>query len=270
MDAATVMARCDALQAHTEEPGKLTRRFATPALEGAMTAVERWMREAGLTTAPRRGAQPVRALRGRPRRRAGVPARLPPRLGARRRPLRRAARRADGAGRGGAVAARGERLPFALEVCAFSDEESRPLRHHLPRLLRRGGRVGRRLARPRRPRRGHDARRAARRRRRPRRASRPASATRPPPPGGSSSTSSRGPRSSRKGCRSASSPASRPRCATAGRCSAPPATPARRRWPGGATRSPRPPPRARRRADRARRCPTWSPPSASSTPSRAR
>ena len=44
------MARCDALQAHTEEPGHLTRRFATPALEGATAAVEGWMREAGLTT----------------------------------------------------------------------------------------------------------------------------------------------------------------------------------------------------------------------------
>lgn len=124
MDAATVMARCDALQEHTEEPGKLTRRFATPALEGAMTTVEGWMREAGLAT--RRDA--VRNLFGRYEgSRPDAPAFL---LGS----------HLDSVPDGGRydgplgvltalavverLAARSVRLPFALEVCAFSDEES--------------------------------------------------------------------------------------------------------------------------------------------------
>jgi allantoate deiminase len=46
--ARTVLERCDALAALTEEPGRLTRRFATPELRAAGELVERWMREAGL------------------------------------------------------------------------------------------------------------------------------------------------------------------------------------------------------------------------------
>ena len=119
VDAATVMERCDALQEHTEEPGKLTRLFATPALEAATAAVEGWMRDAGLTTRRDARAQPVRPLRGIAARRAGLPARLAPRLRARRRPLRRPARRAHrarrrgapgGARRATAVRARGVRV----------------------------------------------------------------------------------------------------------------------------------------------------------------
>lgn len=49
-DADTVLARCDALAAFTEEDGKITRRFATPALRAAGDAVEEWMRAAGMTT----------------------------------------------------------------------------------------------------------------------------------------------------------------------------------------------------------------------------
>jgi allantoate deiminase len=44
-----VMARCDELARFTEEPGRLTRRFATPALREAGEAVAGWMREAGMT-----------------------------------------------------------------------------------------------------------------------------------------------------------------------------------------------------------------------------
>ena len=57
------------------------------------------------------------------------------------------------------LAARGVRLPFALEVCAFSDEESVRYGTDVPRLLGRRGRLRRGLARPRRPRRHRDARR---------------------------------------------------------------------------------------------------------------
>ena len=124
MDAATVMARCDALQEHTEEPGKLTRRFATPALEAAMAAVEGWMREAGLST--RRDA--VRNLFGRYEgARDDAPAFL---VGSHLDSVPDGGRYDGPLGVLTALAvverfaARGERLPFALEVCAFSDEES--------------------------------------------------------------------------------------------------------------------------------------------------
>ena len=48
--ATTVLERCDALAAFSEEDGRLTRRFATDALRMAGDAVEGWMREAGMTT----------------------------------------------------------------------------------------------------------------------------------------------------------------------------------------------------------------------------
>jgi allantoate deiminase len=42
------MDRCDTLACFSEEPGRLTRRFATPALREAGDQVAAWMREAGL------------------------------------------------------------------------------------------------------------------------------------------------------------------------------------------------------------------------------
>ena len=42
------MARCDELAAYTEEPGRITRSYGTPALIAAREAVARWMGEAGL------------------------------------------------------------------------------------------------------------------------------------------------------------------------------------------------------------------------------
>src|SRR3954471_20351053 len=47
--AALVLERADRLAACTEEPGRLTRRFATPALAAAGDLVLGWMREAGMT-----------------------------------------------------------------------------------------------------------------------------------------------------------------------------------------------------------------------------
>ena len=47
--ATIVLERCDALAAFSEEDGRLTRRFATPALRAAGEAVGGWMREAGMT-----------------------------------------------------------------------------------------------------------------------------------------------------------------------------------------------------------------------------
>jgi allantoate deiminase len=46
--AALVLERCDALAECSEEPDRLTRRFATPALRAAGELVAGWMREAGL------------------------------------------------------------------------------------------------------------------------------------------------------------------------------------------------------------------------------
>jgi allantoate deiminase len=42
------MARCDELAAYTEEPGRITRSYGTPALTAAREVVARWMRDAGL------------------------------------------------------------------------------------------------------------------------------------------------------------------------------------------------------------------------------
>ncbi len=47
--AQTVLARCDALAACTEEPGRITRRYGTRALVEAQTLVSGWMRAVGLT-----------------------------------------------------------------------------------------------------------------------------------------------------------------------------------------------------------------------------
>ncbi len=124
MDAATVMERCDALQVHTEEPGRLTRRLATPALAGAMDAVEGWLRDAGLETHRDAALNLFGRLRcGSP----GAPAFL---LGSHLDSVPDGGRYDGPLGVLTALAvverigATGARLPFDLEVCAFSDEES--------------------------------------------------------------------------------------------------------------------------------------------------
>ena len=48
--AARVLERCDRLAQVSEEPGRLTRRFGTPAMKEANALVASWMREAGLDT----------------------------------------------------------------------------------------------------------------------------------------------------------------------------------------------------------------------------
>src|SRR3954465_7449432 len=65
-DARSVLQRCDELARCSEEAGRLTRRFGTPALADARDLVGGWMREAGLSTSVdavgnllgRRGAGP--------------------------------------------------------------------------------------------------------------------------------------------------------------------------------------------------------------------
>jgi allantoate deiminase len=117
-DAASVLDRCGLLARCTEEPGRITRRFGTPALAQARDLVADWMRQAGLQ--PRLDA--VGNLIGR---RDGPGATLL--LGSHLDTV------PDGGRYDGAlgvlvalaVAARlaSHPLPFALEVAAFSDEE---------------------------------------------------------------------------------------------------------------------------------------------------
>jgi allantoate deiminase len=50
MLAEILMSRAEHLATFTEEPGKITRRYGTPALAEVMTIVEGWMRDAGMST----------------------------------------------------------------------------------------------------------------------------------------------------------------------------------------------------------------------------
>jgi allantoate deiminase len=118
-DAEAVLERCDLLARCSEEPGRLTRRFATPALHEARTLVEGWMRAAELETTRdplgnligRRGGDGERALV----------------LGSHIDTVRDAGRYDGALGVLVALACaerlRGRELPFALEVVAFADEE---------------------------------------------------------------------------------------------------------------------------------------------------
>jgi allantoate deiminase len=118
-DARSVLERCDVLARRSEEPGRLTRRFATPALDEARALVEEWMRDAGLAT--RR--DPLGNLFGR--RPGGGERTLM--LGSHIDTVRDAGRYDGPLGVLAALACverlRGHELPFALEVVAFADEE---------------------------------------------------------------------------------------------------------------------------------------------------
>ena len=118
--AARALERCDALGRISEEAGRLTRRFATPALTEAGDLVLGWMREAGLD-ARRDAAGNVAG------RRPAADDRSPTLL------LGSHIDTVPGAGRydgplGVAVALEaveraGHDRPFAIEVLAFADEE---------------------------------------------------------------------------------------------------------------------------------------------------
>jgi allantoate deiminase len=118
-DARAVLRRCDLLARCSEEPGRLRRRFATPALEEARALVDGWMREAGLDT--RR--DPLGNLVGR-RPGSGERALV---LGSHLDTVRDAGRYDGPLGVLVALACaerlRETELPFALEVVAFADEE---------------------------------------------------------------------------------------------------------------------------------------------------
>ncbi len=118
-DARTVLERCDLLAGCSEEAGRLTRRFATPALDEARALVDSWMQEAGLDT--RR--DPLGNLFGR-RPGSGGRALM---LGSHIDTVRDAGRYDGPLGVLVAIACaerlRETDLPFALEVAAFADEE---------------------------------------------------------------------------------------------------------------------------------------------------
>ena len=121
--AGLVMERCDLLGAISEEPDRLTRRYGTPALREAQEAVAGWMRAAGM--AVRRDG--VGNLIGHyPGALPDAPALL---LGSHLDTVRDAGRYDGPLGVLVALAAveqlhaRGERLPFAIELLAFADEE---------------------------------------------------------------------------------------------------------------------------------------------------
>ncbi len=129
LDAAgTVMARCANLATLSEEPDRLTRRFASPPMREVNALVGGWMQAAGMTV--RQDA--VGNLIGRyEAERAGTRTLL---LGSHLDTVRDAGKYDGPLGvlvALGAVAqlhAQGTRLPFALEVLAFADEEG--LRYH--------------------------------------------------------------------------------------------------------------------------------------------
>ena len=117
------MERCDALAAFSEDEGALTRRFATPALRDASDAVRDWMGAAGMSVREDAAGNVIGTYEGTD---AGAGTLL---LGSHLDTVRDAGRY-DGAlgvlvaiAAVARLAARGERLPFALEVYAFSDEE---------------------------------------------------------------------------------------------------------------------------------------------------
>jgi allantoate deiminase len=115
--AATALARADELAAFTEEPGRITRPLASPALAAAMERVREWMEAAGLAT--RRDALGNLAGRGAGRGPGTVV------IGSHLDSVADAGRYDGilGVLVGLAVAEAVGELPLALEVVAFADEE---------------------------------------------------------------------------------------------------------------------------------------------------
>ncbi len=118
-----ILDRLDALARLSDEPDRLTRFFLSPAHRAAADLVARWMREAGMETR----LDPLATVVGRwPGETADAPALL---LGSHIDTVRDAGRFDGTLGVVLAIAAVeelarcGRRLPFAIEVLAFGDEE---------------------------------------------------------------------------------------------------------------------------------------------------
>ena len=121
-DAATVMQRLDILGACSEEPGRLTRPFASEAMRRAHEHVATWMQEAGMTVRKDNMGNLVGRYEG-----AGGDATLLE--GSHLDSVRDAGKYDGPLGVLVALAAvqrlheNGSRLPFAIEVVGFADEE---------------------------------------------------------------------------------------------------------------------------------------------------
>ena len=121
--AATSMKRLDVLGDISDEPGRLTREFAGDAMRRARSEVEGWMREAGMATRH----DNIGNLHGRYEAvAAGAPTLI---VGSHLDSVRDAGKYDGPLGIVVAIAAverlhdSGRRLPFAIEVIAFADEE---------------------------------------------------------------------------------------------------------------------------------------------------
>src|SRR5215831_14422068 len=117
------MERCDVLGAISEEPVWLTRRYGTEAMRQANAAVEEWMRAAGMETRHDAVGNLIGRYEG-----SSTDAKTFL-LGSHLDTVRDAVKYDGPLGVMVALAcverlrARGERLPFALEIYAFADEE---------------------------------------------------------------------------------------------------------------------------------------------------
>lgn len=123
MSARTVMERCDLLGQHSEEPGLLVRRYATPPMQEVNALVASWMQGAGMSTRQ----DQVGNLIGRyPAAREPAQTML---LGSHLDSVRDAGKYDGPLGVLVALSVverlhqRGERLPFAIEIFGFADEE---------------------------------------------------------------------------------------------------------------------------------------------------
>jgi allantoate deiminase len=112
-----VLARCDALAAFSEEPDRLTRRFATPELREAGAAVQGWMERAGLVVRRDAVGNVIGRLEG-----GGSGTLL---MGSHLDTVRGAGRYDGMLGVLVALACleRARPLPFAVELIGFADEE---------------------------------------------------------------------------------------------------------------------------------------------------
>jgi allantoate deiminase len=118
-----LMQRLDALALHSDEPGRLTRLYLSPAHKSAIEELSGWMRAAGMQVR----VDPLATVIGRYEgQEPGAPAVL---IGSHIDTVRNAGKYDGALGvLAGLVAVeelarRGERFPFAIEVLAFGDEE---------------------------------------------------------------------------------------------------------------------------------------------------
>jgi len=126
--ARAVLERCDILAGHSEEPDRLTRRYGTPPMAQVNDAVAGWMRAAGMAVRRDNIGNLISRYE------ASEPGAGTFLLGSHLDTVRDAGRYDGPLGVLVALAAverlhaRGQRLPFALELLAFADEEG--VRYH--------------------------------------------------------------------------------------------------------------------------------------------